>query len=155
MPWPTRGCPAFKLWLLPSVEYYLLPFGFEVAVLVNAATYTLSALLLLRVKRRGVVRLDPSVRGLRGVFNDLKGGFVEIRSCRPIRGIATTSSFFMLGNGAVNALLVAYLRQQLNLSAATLGLLFAGLGVASVLTAPVASRIIDRFAPRIVVTSAL
>ena len=151
----NAGVSTIQIVAAPLGGILYVAFGFEVAVLVNAATYALSALLLLRVKRPGIVRLDTSTRGLRGVLNDVKGGFVEVRNSRPIRAIATTSSFFMLGNGAVNALLVAYLGQQLDLSAATLGLLFAGLGVTSVLTAPVASRIIDRFAPRIVVTGAL
>jgi MFS family permease len=151
----NAGISTVQIVAAPLGGILFVAFGFEVAVMVNAATYALSALLLLRVKRRGIVRLDTSARGLRGVLNDVKGGFVEIRNSRPIRAITTTSSFFMLGNGAVNALLVAYLGQQLNLSAATLGLLFAGLGVTSVLAAPVASQIIDRFAPRVVVTSAL
>lgn len=151
----NAGISTVQIVAAPLGGLLYVAFGFEIAVAVNAATYALSALLLLRVARRGVVRGHGSERGLRGVLSDVKGGFAEIRNSRPIRAITTTSSFFMLGNGAVNSLLVAYLGQQLNLSAAALGMLFAGLGVTSILTAPMASRIIDRFAPRAVVTTAL
>ncbi len=66
-----------------------------------------------------------------------------------------TSCLFLLGNGTADALLVAYLGGRLHLPPSTLGLLFAGLGLSNLLSAPFAGQFVDRLAPRTLVTGAL
>lgn len=130
-------------------------FGLQAAVLADAATYAASALLLLGVRSRGVTRIASAVRGWRGVTQEIASGTRELANRPILRAVTVTGSLFMLGNGAANALLVAYLGGRVHLSAAVLGALFAAFGATSLLAAPYAGRLVDQLSPRLLVTGAL
>ncbi len=149
------GLAAIGVGAAPLGGLLYAAFGFQAAVLADAATYGLSALLLLAVHPRGVTGLASHTRGWRGVADDIKAGGRQIKNQPAVRSVTVTSCLFLLGNGTADALLVAYLGGRLHLPPSTLGLLFAGLGLTSLLSAPFAGRLVDRLAPRALVTGAL
>jgi len=149
------GLAAIGVGAAPLGGLLYAAFGFQAAVLADAASYGLSALLLLAVHPRGAAGLASDTRGWRGVADDVKAGGREIKNQPAVRSVTVTSCLFLLGNGTADALLVAYLGGRLHLPPSTLGLLFAGLGLASLLSAPFAGRFVDRLAPRALVTGAL
>ncbi len=150
------GLAAIGVGAAPLGGLLYAAFGFQAAVLADAASYGLSALLLLAVHPRGAAGRGPDTRGWRGVAaDDVKAGGRQIKNQPAVRSVTVTSCLFLLGNGTADALLVAYLGGRLHLPPSTLGLLFAGLGLASLLSAPFAGRFVDRLAPRALVTGAL
>ncbi|MFI5911745.1 MFS transporter [Dactylosporangium sp. NPDC051541] len=147
---------------LGGALYLLL--GFDALVLIDMATYVVSAVALL------AVRYSPStlragtaggpghgrpVRRLRAVRRDLaEGAQVLWRSVLLIRLLAS-SAVFLLGNSTLTVLLVPYVYQRLHGDAALVGLLFSALGAGFLIGAPPARRMADAARPHRALAAAL
>jgi MFS family permease len=138
--------------------------GFRLPVAVDAASYLVSALLiwLTRVPSARMARglrpagtrpsetyapgraylpeALPASRPLRALAGDLRGGLTALRADRVLTNLLTVSGLFLLGNGALTALLVPYVVADLGVRAAAIGGLFSALGVGYLLSAWLARR---------------
>src|SRR5215469_7693003 len=115
--------------------------GFKMAVAADAATYVVSAALIavmpaLRASaNRSAARLPgPSATRnsevfVRGLVADLRLGMAELLQDRVLPVLLAAAALFLLGNGALTALLVPYVSTQLRGTAAGVGVLFSALGV--------------------------
>jgi MFS family permease len=127
--------------------------GFRVPVTADAASYLASALLIFLIRvppagpRRSAVsvqvpasategsRLPGLVPGLRhwgSALKDLvasqRAGVTALGTDRVLGVLLWSFSLFLLGNGALSALLVPYVVSDLHVQAATVGVLFSALG---------------------------
>ena len=115
--------------------------GFKMAVAADAATYVVSAALIavmpaLRASaNRSAARLPgPSATRNSEVFvrrlvADLRLGMAELLQDRVLPVLLAAAALFLLGNGALTALLVPYVSTQLRGTDAGVGVLFSALGV--------------------------
>lgn len=102
--------------------------GISAVVIIDAVSFTLSALLLWRMRvplsiAHAPGRARPSVR------NDLLSG---IRLCwrkRTVRGVLALSGFVMVGYGLVSVLTVVFVRTDLGAGAAAFGWMLAAQGI--------------------------
>ena len=78
----------------------------------------------------------------------LRDGMAHVRTTPGLPGMFTAAAIFLVGNGALTALLIPYTRFVLHAATGTLGLLFGALGVGYLVGAPVsrfaAARLGDR-----------
>jgi MFS family permease len=138
--------------------------GFRLPVALDAASYLVSALLIwsMRVPSAGLAegRLHagphparkqaperahepgplPARSPLRAPASGLIAGLRALRSDRVLTSLLTVSGFFLLGNGALSALLVPYVVTDLGVKAAAIGGLFFALGAGYLLSAWLARR---------------
>jgi MFS family permease len=97
--------------------------------LVNAATFLLSALFLIRISAAKLQQHVAAARG--GHFSELREGFRMVRSSRPLLTVLVTWSIVMVGNGYVNVSEVVLVKEAMNGGDFGLGFLMgaAGLGL--------------------------
>ncbi len=134
--------------------------GFRLPVALDAASYLVSALLLwlMRVPpashagrrlpagshprnqrasdRASVPEALPALSPLRATAD----GLMVLRADRVLTALLTVSALFLLGNGALTALLVPYVVADLGVRAAAVGGLFSALGAGYLLSAWLARR---------------
>ena len=119
--------------------------GFRLPVAVDAASYLASALMLARIRRpAGSGRPAPAAArssgrtltaDVRAVGADLRAGAAALAADRVLTVLLTASALFLLGNGALTALLIPYLTATLGASAAGVGEMFGALGAGYLLSA--------------------
>jgi predicted MFS family arabinose efflux permease len=119
--------------------------GFRVPVALDAASYLASALLisLMRVPRATATPAGGNPRSpgaLRILAAEQRAGLAALRADRVLSVLLCASTLFLLGNGALTALLVPYVVGALGVKAASIGGLFSALGVGYLLSTYVGRR---------------
>jgi MFS family permease len=122
--------------------------GFRLPVVIDAASYLASALLVAAIRAPaadtaaragragpGQCRDDGLAAALGAILAELRAGVAALRADRVLTVMLTGSALFLLGNGALTALLVPYVVADLGVKAASLGELFSALGVGYLLSA--------------------
>ena len=115
------------------------------AILVDAASYLLSALLVLAIRRPEPISTAPRQQGSTSFWRDAWDGLVATFGDGTIRLIAASSATVNLGLSIVNTVYLLYAYDVLGLNAAEVGMILAVGGVGSVLGAmavyPVSTRV--------------
>ena len=114
--------------------------GFRLPVALDAASYLVAALSVwpVRVARPPGRRRPADSFGLaaaRAIVREQRAGVSSLRADRVLTVLLTASALFLLGNGALTALLVPYVVADLGVRAANLGELFSALGAGYLLSA--------------------
>ena len=148
---------------LGGVLYVL--FGFHLVVVLDVASYLLSAVLTALIRYRaqpGAIPLGatPPVAGggspERGRFRaELRAGLGHVVRNPYLRTLFGVASLFFTGNAILTALLVPYLGGVLHAGAQSLGVLFGALGVGYVLGGPASRLVTDRSSDRTVIATSL
>jgi MFS family permease len=113
--------------------------GFRVPVALDVASYLASALLisLMRVPRTTASRAGGNRQppgALRMLAAQQRAGLAALRADSVLTVLLCASALFLLGNGALNALLVPYVVASLGVKAASIGGLFSALGAGYLLS---------------------
>jgi predicted MFS family arabinose efflux permease len=121
--------------------------GFKPLVAIDAATYAVSAVLIALMPALRTAAPAPIPAGakaapartppafLRGLATDLGLGVAGLIEDRVLSVLLVISTLFLLGNGAVTALLVPYVVTDLGAKAASVGVLLSALGAGYILSA--------------------
>lgn len=144
--------------------------GFAPVVAMDAGSYLASAVLITAMRfRPEAVSMEPvsmepatvepatvepatvepvAITPWRRFAEQLRDGMAHVRTTPGLPGMFTAAAIFLIGNGALTALLIPYTRFVLHAATGTLGLLFGALGVGYLVGAPVsrfaAARLGDR-----------
>lgn len=139
--------------------------GFAPVVAMDAGSYLASAVLITAMRfRPKAVSMEPvsmepatvepatvepvAITPWRRFAEQLRDGMAHVRTTPGLPGMFTAAAIFLIGNGALTALLIPYTRFVLHAATGTLGLLFGALGVGYLVGAPVsrfaAARLGDR-----------
>ena len=110
--------------LAPLAGLVITRFGVEVAFGVNAATFVVSALLLVGLQA-GRTPADIAVRGWAGVL----GGVIAVRADPLLARLAVVQLLASLSAGATGGLLVVLAERWLDVGPSGFGLLLAAIGV--------------------------
>jgi MFS family permease len=115
------------------------------AILVDAASYLVSALLVLAIRRPELISAAPGQQGRRSFWRDAWDGLVATFGDGTIRLIAASSATVNLGISIVNTVYLLYAYDVLGLNAAEVGVILAVGGAGSIVGAmavyPVSSRV--------------
>jgi MFS family permease len=120
--------------------------GFRLPVTMDAGSYLTSALLVALIRSPSAPAgqaespaLRPASRrageALRVVAADLRAGLAALAADQVLTVLLTASALFLLGNGALSALLVPYVIASLHAQPASVGELFTALGAGYLLSA--------------------
>jgi MFS family permease len=113
------------------------------AIAVDALSFLVSALLILRIRaREDIRRLD---RERASLWADARAGVREVGGKPAIRALAVGGAAVSLFNAMLEAVIILYLTRSIGLSAGVIGVVFAGGGVGFVVGALVPGRITRRF----------
>lgn len=115
-----------------------------VALLADAVSYLLSALLLSGVRAEEDVARPRAAQG-RGWRAEVAEGIRFVAGEPVLRRVAVTGATVMAGNGVLSVGLVLYLVEELKVGAARYGLLLSGAAVGAVVGAAVTARVTARF----------
>lgn len=136
---------------LGGVVYALL--GFHVLVLLDSLSYLVSTVMVLAMTRRsyaaaglGTDKALGEVRPqtwIRRILAEVSYGIWLIMRNRGLRSLLVISSTYLLANGAVTAVLMPYVVEDLGGGARELGFLLSALGVGYLVGAPVAKLLSD------------
>ena len=113
-----------------------------IAVLVNAGTYAVSALVLSTIRVREPA---PASRGDRHLGRELAEGARWVYRHRTLMPYAVGLHTWFFFNSAVMTILVFYASEELGLGPVAIGLVLASAGVTGVLGAGLSPRLADRF----------
>jgi MFS family permease len=162
--WSAFSAGAARLAGAPLGSALYAAAGFRLPVALDAATYLVSALLICLVHvpaaglpsglrparaqstpkhapgRAYLAGPMPVFRPLQALAGDMRAGLTALRADRVLTSLLTVSGLFLLGNGALTALLVPYVVADLGARAAAIGGLFSALGVGYLLSAWLARR---------------
>jgi predicted MFS family arabinose efflux permease len=105
---------------------YLLA-GFPLVAAIDAASYLASAVFLAAMPSESAPA-DPREQPGRRFIDELRSGVAALLADRVLRVLLGVSALFLLGNGALTALLVPYVVSRLHDGAAVVGVLFSVLG---------------------------
>jgi 1-acyl-sn-glycerol-3-phosphate acyltransferase len=100
---------------------------------INAATYVISALLLLQMAVQSKPQEAPGLQSFDALFEDFSSGLRFIRRHRLIKNLIGLSCVFSVTSGFGYILILNYCSQTLRLSSQGLGLVLASLGLGMVL----------------------
>ncbi|MBO1756913.1 MFS transporter [Allobranchiibius sp. CTAmp26] len=160
--WNTAAGGAVRLVGAPLGGALYALAGFQAAVLVNAATYliaaVLTALLHLDPVGRGAAgrfAADPVSSALRRATRDIGEGAVFLFQHRILRSLLAVSATFLLANGVLNVLVVPYVVHDLGGGGPEVGLLFTALGAGYLLSAPLGAYVSRHITLRSGITAAL
>jgi MFS family permease len=116
--------------------------GFRLPVALDGASYLASALLVALMAGPGAAagrELDaasrPAGQALRAVAAGMQAGLAALARSQVLTVLLAASALFLLGNGALSALLVPYIVASLHAQPASVGELFAALGAGYLLSA--------------------
>ncbi len=138
---------------IASPLYFVV--GPTVALTINAATFVVSALSLaaMRVSKEALhpyaaKGVEHSSEGLRGVLRELAAGYLFVVKTRVLLMIVFLGLIAMLGAGALNALDIIFVNQNLHVSASLYGPLIAVGGVGTLLGAIIAGFATKKLTPK-------
>src|SRR5579883_322963 len=116
--------------------------GVRHAFYLDAASYIVSALCILciTVPRTSIVR-----RATTSFWEQLRGGWDELRTQPVLRGVTTMASVLVLGPGVSTVLAVVLAEQVLNAGTGGYSLIVSAMGVGSLLAAAIVSTAGNRF----------
>ncbi|SDT80522.1 MFS transporter [Actinoplanes derwentensis] len=112
--------------------------GFDTLVIIDAATYLLSALLLLGIGRQPVSRTTGSARtgsAVAVLWRQMREGVAFLAGHHVLRSLLVVSSLFLLANAVLNVLLVPYVLNRLHGGAREVGWLMSALGAGYLMSA--------------------
>lgn len=112
--------------------------GFDGLVVIDAATYLVSAVLIAGVGRLRVPRPDddrPAASRAAGLCRQLRSSLRFLAAHRVLRALLAVSSLFLLANAALNVLLVPYVIDRLGGGPEEVGYLMSALGAGFLLSA--------------------
>ena len=101
-------------------------FGTSLAYAINAGSFAVSAVLLMRIPAG---RLQQGRAPSRGHWRDLVAGFALLRTSQPLVAVVVVWSLVVLGHGFVNVAEVALAKVTFAAGDVGFGLLFAGFGI--------------------------
>ena len=149
--WNTAASGITRLAGAPLGGVVYLALGFRSVVMLDAASYLISAscILVLPAFRRAAqppptvsTLPDPRHLGyLREVATEFLAGVSRLRHDRVLSVLAGVTALFLLGNGALAALLIPYVATALHADANRVGILLSVLGAGYLLSASVGRKI--------------
>jgi MFS family permease len=120
--------------------------GPHAAYWINAATFLISAALIVRIPSR----LLQSVTALtRGYWRDLGDGFLIVRRSRPLLLVLVAWSVAMIASGLANVAEVFLAKDTFNAGDFGFGLLFGAIGTGLVLGSLLGATLVERFGLRV------
>lgn len=126
--------------------------GPVVAVLINTASFLISALFLLGL-RASREELHPYIQsersGIRAVIYELYAGLRLVATTRVLLVVTILVMIAMLGGGALNALDIIFVNQRLHVSVSLFGPLSAAAGLGTLIGAILAGVLASRIKPRV------
>jgi MFS family permease len=130
-------------WMLgPLIGGALLALsGPDLPYALNAATFALSALLLLRIPGASFQTDEPLARGH---WRDLAEGFAAVRRSRAVLTVAVAWTIAMLGIAGVNVAEVFLVRDVLDAGNVALGVVLASSGLGLVVGSLIAAPLLER-----------
>jgi predicted MFS family arabinose efflux permease len=132
----------------PALGTLMLGHGsFAQIVLIDAASYLIAAVLLVRLAARPAPAVQAAPRQLRD-------GLGYLARTPLLRGLALTTWAYWTANAGLTALLIPFLERRLHQPPQALGLLITGLGVGYLLGSALAKPVILRYATRTLVIAA-
>ncbi len=142
--WATAGGLAGVVAPLLGGALYAVG-GLRLVVLVDMSSFLVAAVLValvrnMRPPKTGDIPAQPTTRSAVAI----------VRSTPALRRFFLAATAFAVANAVLFPVLVPFLRGTLQASAAEVGLLFAVLSAAGLLTAPVSGPLMQRFGPRVV-----
>jgi MFS family permease len=151
---------------LASPLYFLV--GPVVAVLINAASFGVSALFLWSMRGPGVdlvpsaaQRLTSSLEraeqpgGIRVVINDMLAGFALVLKTRVLLIVTLLAMIAMFGAGAINSLEIVYISQRLHAHPDLYGYLSAASGLGTLIGAVICGLLVKRIPSRSMLAGSL
>lgn len=124
------------------------------AFIIDSATFFVSMVLVSRI-RTEKAETPPEMPNAREVWTDLRFGFVQMLSSRPLTGVLLTGAVAMLGLGAVNILIVPLIVEDLMISETFFAVLEAsqvgGMIVAGIVVAVLAAK----FKPTVLISTSM
>jgi MFS family permease len=135
-------------------------FGFRCVVVLDVASYLLSAGFSVLVRYRGRPEATSSAEDGAGPIRrrfttELRAGLGHVGGDADLRTLFGVAMLFFSGNAMLTALLVPYLGGVLHAGAQSLGLLFGALGLGFVLGGPLSRLVTDRRADGAVIATSL
>jgi MFS family permease len=115
--------------------------GPDLAYWVNAVTFLISALLVVRIPAR---MLQSQIALSRGHWRDLADGFVAVVRSRPLLAVLVAWGIASVGQGAVNVSEVFMAKNTLDAGDFGYGLLFGSIGTGLVVGSWWSSQVVDR-----------
>jgi MFS family permease len=126
-------------------------FGLSALVLLDVASYLVSALMIMSTR----VRVRPTAVGRIGaVLAELGAGLRFIGHQRTLRGLLLVSVTFFTANGVFTALLIPYMTTRFGNHPEVIGYLLSALGIGYLLGAPLAARLVRRRPPAVLLVLA-
>lgn len=132
-------------------------FGFHCVVVLDVASYLLSAALTVMIRHRGraAETPPPASAGLGRFRAELRAGLGHVGRSTQLRILFGVAGLFFTGNAMLTALLVPYLGDVLHAGAQSLGVLFGTLGLGFILGGPASRLVTDRSRDRAVIAVSL
>lgn len=132
-------------WMLgpPAGGVLLAVWGPSVPYLVNAATFLVSALLIVRIPERLLRSEEPLSRGH---WRDLAEGFALVRRSSALLTVLIAWTMVMLADAAINVSEVFFVRESLDSGNLGLGLMLGGAGLGLVIGSALAGPLLERAA---------
>ena len=126
--------------------------GPDAAYWINAVSFVISALLIVRIPKR---LLQSETALTRGHWRDLADGFTAVLRSRPLLAVLVAWSIASLGIGAISLTEVFMATQTLHSGDWGYGLLYGGIGTGLVIGSWSSSAVVDRFGTTRVYVGAL
>jgi MFS family permease len=129
----------------PLGALLLTAFGLRTAVLVDMASYVVSAATIAATSRRAVG--DVRVRSLSAVVAELSAGLRFTGRHPTLRGLLVINTVFFTANGLFTALLIPFMTIRFGSHPGAIGLLLSALGIGYLAGAPLASGVVRQRSP--------
>ncbi len=150
--WNTAASGITRLAGAPLGGLVYLALGFRSVVMLDAASYIISAscILLMPALRGAAKSAAPPADALAGprqlgylqvVASEFRSGVSRLLHDRVLSVLAGVTALFLLGNGALTALLIPYIATDLSGNAKRVGILLSALGAGYLLSAYVGRKI--------------
>jgi MFS family permease len=137
-------------------------FGFRCVVVLDVASYLVSAVLIVLIRSRGLAEHAPPVAGVPRLAPKQRTVRAELRAClghigrdTDLRTLFGVSAVFFIGNAMLTALLVPYVGGVLHSGPRSFGVLFGTLGLGFVLGGLLSRLVADRASDRAVIATSL
>lgn len=120
--------------------------NFQTLILIDTASYLVSAVAILMTSRRPAVQREPGSTAL-GVFEDMVAGLRVLRGVPIALMLLPLTTVFLTANAGLSAILVPFGVRQLG-GSEQIGLVVSALGIGFLIGAVLIRRLVDRVQPR-------